>query len=145
MWTRVCGALVLVAVAVAVGCGGSGEDKDKEAAGKDCGPAAAAMSGQPTLPTGFPTPDQVTYTGQIAKGPTSVVKGYFDGDIDEAFDTYKNAFEAESPPYQVDKSEQEKIDAEIEWAEGLFGKNGQVKLLQTCKERTSVTLTIRPE
>ena len=25
------------------------------------------------------------------------------------------------------------------------GKEGQVKLLQTCKDRTSVTLAIRPE
>ena len=144
MWTRVCAACALVAVCVALGCGGGGgEDKDKEAAGKDYMPAPAAMSGQPTLPTGFPTPEEVTYTGQVAKGPTSVVKGYFAGDIDKAFDTYKNAFEAESPPYQVEKSEHEAVDAEIEFKGS--GKQGQVKLLQTCKERTSVTLTIRPE
>ena len=140
MWTRVCGALALVAVAVTVGCGGSGEDKDQEAAGKDCRPAPVAMSGQPTLPTGFPTPDEVTYTGQVAKGPTSVVKGYFDGDIDEAFDTYKDAFE---DPFEVEDSEHEEVDAEIEFKGS--GKEGQVKLLQTCKERTNVTLTIRPE
>jgi hypothetical protein len=142
MWTRVCAALALVAVAVAVGCGGGGEDKDKdkEAAGKDCGPAPAAMSGRPTLPTGFPSPDQVTYTGQVAKGPTSIVKGFFDGDIDEAFDTYKNAF---ADPFEVEDSEHEEVDAEIEFKGS--GKEGQVKLLQTCKERTTVTLTIRPE
>jgi hypothetical protein len=140
MWTRVCGALALAAVAVAVGCGGSGKDKDKEAAGRDCAPAPAAMSGQPALPTGFPTPEEVTYTGQVAKGPTSVVKGYFDGDIDKAYDTYKNAFE---DPFEVEGSEHEAVDAEIEFKGG--GKGGQVKLLQRCKERTSVTLTIRPE
>src|SRR5262249_59419018 len=77
MWTRVCGVLALVAVGVALGCGGSGEDKDKEAAGKDCGQAPAAMSGQPQLPTGFPQPAEVTYTGQVANGPASIVQGHF--------------------------------------------------------------------
>ena len=91
IWTRICAALALAAVGVALGCGGSGENKDKEAAvaSRECPAAPAAMSGQPTLPTGFPQPAEVTYTGQVAKGPTSVVKGYFAGDIDEAFDTYK--------------------------------------------------------
>jgi len=139
-WTRVCAAFALVAVGVALGCGGGGEDKDKEAAGKDCGPAPAAMSGQPTLPTGFPQPAEVTYTGQVAKGPTSVVKGYFAGDIDEAFDTYKNSFK---DPFEVEDSEHEEVDAEIEFKGS--GKEGQVKLLQTCKDRTSVKLTIRPQ
>ncbi len=67
MWTRACGALALAAVGVALGCGGGGEDKDKEAASRDCAPAPAAMSGQPALPTGFPQPAEVTYTGQVAK------------------------------------------------------------------------------
>ena len=140
MWTRVCAALALVAVGVALGCGGGGEDKDKEAASRDCAPAPAAMSGQPSLPTGFPQPAEVTYTGQVAKGPTSIVKGYFAGDIDKAFDTYKNAFQ---DPFEVEDSEHEEVDAEIEFKGG--GKEGQVKLLQRCRERTSVTLTIRPE
>jgi hypothetical protein len=140
MWTRVCAALALAAVGVALGCGGGGGDTDKEAAGKDCGPAPAAMSGQPTLPAGFPQPAEVTYTGQVAKGPTSIVKGYFAGDIDAAFDTYKSAFK---DPYEVEKSEHEEVDAEVEFKGN--DKEGQVKLLQTCKDRTSVTLTIRPE
>ena len=140
MWTRVCGALALAAVGVALGCGGSGDDKDKEAASRDCAPAPAAMSGQPTLPTGFPQPAEVTYTGQVAKGPTSVIKGYFAGDIDAAFNTYKDAFK---DPFEVEDSEHEAVDAEIEFKGS--GKEGQVKLLQKCKDRTSVTLTIRPQ
>ena len=138
MWTRACGALALAAVGVTLGCGG-GEDKDKEAASRDCAPAPAAMSGQPALPTGFPQPAEVTYTGQVAKGPTSVVKGYFAGDIDAAYNTYKDSFK---DPFEVEDSEHEAVDAEIEF-KGT-GKEGQVKLLQRCKDRTSVTLTIRP-
>ena len=132
MWTRVCGALALAAVGVALGCGGSGDDKDKEAAvaSRECPAAPAAMSGQPTLPTGFPQPAEVTYTGQVAKGPTSVIKGYF------AKDSFKD-------PFEVEDSEHEAVDAEIEFKGS--GKEGQVKLLQKCKDRTTVTLTIRPQ
>jgi len=142
MWTRVCAGLTLAAVAVALGCGGGGEGKDKEkqAAEKPCPAAPAAMSGSPALPTGFPQPTEVTYTGQAAKGPTSIVKGYFNGDIDAAYDTYKAAFK---DPFEVEDSEHEEVDAEIEFKGG--GKEGQVKLLQRCQDRTSVTLTIRPQ
>jgi hypothetical protein len=141
MWTRVCAGLTFVAVAVALGCGGGGDkDKEKQAAERPCPSPRAAMSGNPSLPTGFPTPAEVTYTGQVAKGPTSVVNGYFDGDIDKAFDTYKDAFK---DPYTVGHTEKEEVDAEVEFKGS--GKEGQVKLLQRCKDRTSVTLTIRPE
>jgi hypothetical protein len=144
IWTRICAALALAAVGVALGCGESGENKDKDAeaavASRECPSAPAAMSAQPTLPSGFPQPAEVTYTGQVAKGPTSVVKGYFAGDIDAAYNTYKNAFQ---DPFEVEKSEHEEVDAEIEFKGS--DKEGQVKLLQTCKDRTSVTLTIRPE
>jgi len=140
MWTRVCAGLTTIAVAAALGCGGRGEDKDKDAAGKACGTAPAAMQGTPNLPAGFPQPAEVTYTGQAVKGPTSIVKGYFAGDIDSAFATYKDAFK---DPFEVEDSEHEAVDAEIEFKGG--GKEGQVKLLQTCKDRTSVTLTIRPQ
>ena len=133
MWTRVCGALALAAVGVALGCGGSGDDKDKEAAvaSRECPAAPAAMSGQPTLPTGFPQPAEVTYTGQVAKGPTSVIKAY---------NSYKDSFK---DPFEVEDSEHEAVDAEIEFKGS--GKEGQVKLLQKCKDRTTVTLTIRPQ
>jgi len=141
MWTRVCAGLTVIALAVALGCGGGGESKDKEkqAAERACPSAPAAMSGSPSLPTGFPSPAEVTYTGQVAKGPTSIVKGYFAGDIDTAYDTYKKAFK---DPYTVGHTEKEEVDAEIEFKGS--GKEGQVKLLQRCKDRTSVTLTIRP-
>jgi hypothetical protein len=140
MWTRVCAGFAVLAVAVAAACGGGGGDKEKQAAEKDCGTPPPAMSGTPALPTGFPSPAEATYTGQVAKGPTSVVKGYFAGDIDKAFSTYKGSFK---DPFAVTGSEHEEFDAEIEFKGS--GKEGQVKLLQACKDRTSVTLTIRPQ
>lgn len=139
-WTRAGAGFAVVAVAIAAGCGGGGEDKDKEAAGKACGPASAAMQGSPSLPTGFPQPAEVTYTGQAKSGPTTTVNGFFAGDIDKAFDTYKGSFK---DPFATEHTEHEAVDAEIEFKGG--GKEGQVKLLQTCKDRTNVTLTFRPQ
>jgi hypothetical protein len=140
MWTRVSAGITLLAVAAAVGCGGGGEDKDREAAVKACGPAPAAMQGTPNLSPGFAQPAEVTYTGQSKKGPTTEVDGYFSGDIDKAFDTYKGGFH---DPFTVGHTEHEAVDAEIELESGVT--EGQVKLLQTCKDRTNVTLTIRPK
>jgi hypothetical protein len=140
VWTRVCAGLTLLAVAVALGCGGGDEDKEKQAADRACPNSPAAMSGTPSLPTGFPQPSEVTYTSQVAKGPSSIVNGYFAGDIDKAYNTYKDAFQ---DPFEVEDSEHEEVDAEIEFKGS--DKEGQVKLLQTCKDRTRVTLTIRPQ
>jgi hypothetical protein len=138
VWARVCAGLTIAAVAVALGCGDG--DEEKQAAERACPNPPAAMSGAPSLPTGFPQPAEVTYTSQVAKGPTSIVNGYFAGDIDKAYDTYKESFK---DPFEVEDSEHEEVDAEIEFKGS--GKDGQVKLLQTCKDRTRVTLTIRPE
>jgi len=45
--------------------------------------------------------------------------------------------------YSVTKSEHEDFDAEVNFAGGT--KTGQVKLLQSCKDRTEVTITARPQ
>jgi hypothetical protein len=140
MWTRVCAGLALAAVAVATACGGSGEgDKEKQAADRPCATARHAMKGEPALPAGFPRPAEVTYTGEAKQGPTTVVTGYFAGDIDKAFDTWKGSFH---DPFETEHTEHEEVDAEIEFKGS--GKEGQVKLLQTCKDRTAVTVTVRP-
>ncbi len=132
--------LALVALlAVVAGCGG---DKDKEAAGKECPAPAAAMSVTPKLPAGFPALDGVTYTSQKQDGPSEIVSGYRDGDVAAAFDVFKSAISAASG-YGVTKSEHEDVDAEVNFEGG--GKSGQVKLLQSCKDRTTVTITARPK
>ena len=73
-------ALVLgtLVAAFAASCGGEEEEAEREAAGKACGPAPAAMSGDPTLPAGFPTPSEVTYTGEKESGPCPLVRGELD-------------------------------------------------------------------
>ena len=131
---------VALVVLIAASCGG--EDKDKEAAGKACTTAPVALSGSPALPAGFPTVDGVTYTKNTQDGPSEIVSGYRNGDVSDAFDAFKSAVSGASG-YSVTKSEHEDFDAEVNFAGG--NKTGQVKLLQSCKDRTEVTITARPK
>ena len=99
------------------------------------------MAGEPQLPPGFPTPEGVTYTSEHEAGPSQIVEGYREGDIEEAYDAYKDAFPEAG--YEVTKDEREEVDAEVNFEGG--SSTGQVKLVQECSDRTSVAITIRPE
>lgn len=132
-------ALLLLLTVVLVGCGG--KDKgESAAAGKSCPAAPAALGNDPKLAPGFPSPSAVTYTGEQEAGPSRIVKGYWDGDIDAAYEGYKDAFSGTD--YSITKDEKEAVDAEVNFAGQ--GVAGQVKLLQLCKDRTDVSITIRP-
>ena len=106
----------------------------------DCGPAPTAASESPTLPSGFPSPEEVTYTGSSQAGPSTIVNGYWDGDLAEAFDAYKEGFE--SAGYTVTKDEMEEDDGEVGFSGG--DSTGQVKLEEECEGRTTITITVRP-
>jgi hypothetical protein len=60
----------------------------------------------------------------------------------DACNAFKSAVSGASG-YSVRKSEHEDFDAEVNFAGG--NKTGQVKLLQSCKDRTEVTITARPK
>jgi hypothetical protein len=64
-----------------------------------------------------------------------------EADITGAHDAYVTAVSG-AAGYSVTKEEQDAADAEVNFAGA--GQSGQVKLLQTCKSRTNVTITIRP-
>jgi hypothetical protein len=134
-------ALILLTMTLGVACGGEEEEAEKEQAGKPCETAPAALSGATGLPADFPKPDAVTYTSTEDAGPSTIVEGYWEGEIDAAFEGYKDAFEGAG--YDVTKEEQEEVDAEVNFAGG--GTDGQVKLVQECQDRTSVAITARPE
>jgi hypothetical protein len=128
--------LGLFVASLAAGCGG-GEDEESKAS---CGPAPAALAGDPKLPDGFPTPEGVTYTSSKPAGPSTIVDGYREGELEDAFEAYKDGFE--SAGYDVTKDEQEEDDAEVNFAGS--GTDGQVKLRQECSDRTTVSITVRP-
>jgi hypothetical protein len=140
MLARLSAMLLLVPLATAA-CGGGGDDAEKKAAEKPCAPAPAPMTDAPKLPSGFPKPSSVTYTGQKAAGPSTIVSGYAAGDIDAAFDAWKQAFATGA--FKVTHDEHEAVDAEVNFSGA--GTSGQVKLLQRCKDRTSVAVTVRPQ
>ena len=133
---------VLLAVGVVAAACGKSEEKDKAQASKPCGPAPTPLAGKPAVPSGFPKPSEVTYTTSKKAGPSSIVGGFFSGDIDAAFKGYGDALKGASG-YDVTHSEHEAVDAEVNFAG--HGQSGQVKLLQGCKDRTRVTITSRPQ
>jgi len=116
-------------------------DKEEEGLKKACPTPAPAMKSPPTLPGKFPGAPGVVYTGIAKSGPATVVSGYLPTAIGPAHDAYAGAIKGASG-YRVTKEEQDKADAEVNFAGA--GNSGQVKLLQTCKARTRVTITIRP-
>jgi hypothetical protein len=134
------GVLSVFVVLLAAACGSEKKSAEGKAE-RDCGTAPAAMAGQPALPAKFPTPDLVTYTGEKKTGPSTIVAGYREGELAEAFDDYKSAFS--SAGYDVTKDEKEEDDAEVNFSGG--SSTGQVKMVQSCKDRTSLSITIRPQ
>lgn len=118
-----------------------GDEKDKEGLQKACGPAAPALTTTPTLPGGFPTAQGMVYTAVKKDGPTTIATGYIEQTIGPAHDAYTTAVKG-ATGYKITKDEQDAADAEVNF-DGR-GNSGQVKLLQACKTRTTVTVTIRP-
>jgi hypothetical protein len=117
------------------------DDKDKEGLSKACGTAEPALRSAPTLPGQFPSAQGMVFTGVKRTGPTTVATGYINETIGPAHDAYTNAVKG-ATDYSITKNEQDEADAEVNFAGA--GNSGQVKLLQECKSRTTVTITIRP-
>ena len=118
-----------------------GNDKDKEGLKKACPTPAAAMKNAPTLPGNFPDAQGIVYTGVAKDGPSTVASGYLNLTISPAHEAYSTALKNASG-YTITKEEQDAADSEVNFSG--HGNSGQVKMLQTCKARTQVTITIRP-
>jgi hypothetical protein len=139
--------LGLAAVALA-GCGGG--DKDTGDTDELSGEVQAActgprMSEEPKLPASFPQieEDKVVYTQQSTNGPTEVIEGYFNGDVQEAHDEYLK--ELQGAQYKILFNEVEAPnDSEISWSGE--GRTGQVALRNECgdSDKTYVHITNRP-
>ena len=145
MGSRLLAAAVLLAALVlglaACGGGGESEDEGEEGAAVACDGTAITAT---NLPSGFPKPAGVTYTKTSEAGPSDVVDGYYEGgDLQNAYDGYKEAFT--SAGYKILFDEIEDHDSEISY-EG-DGRTGQVALRENCEEegRISVHVTNRPE
>jgi hypothetical protein len=142
-WFAVLAAVVL---AVATGCGGGrGESGDEESELNQQAVAAcngSALSETPDLPASFPMVENVTYTEQSTQGPTTVVEGFFEGSLEDAYDEYKKELEAAG--FKILFDEIEEHDSEVSW-EGE-GRSGQVALREECgsDDKIYVHITNRP-
>jgi hypothetical protein len=139
-------AAIGLAVLLAAGCGGNKDESEGGALNKQALAACngTALAEAPNLPPSWPQieTDKVTYTKQETKGPTTIVEGYFNGDIKEAHDEWKKELEASG--YKVLFDELEEHDSEVSW-QGE-GRSGQVALREECgsADKIYVHITNRP-
>jgi hypothetical protein len=139
-------AAIGLAVLLAAGCGGNKDESEGGALNKQALAACngTALAEAPNLPPSWPQieTDKVTYTKQETKGPTTIVEGYFNGDIKEAHDEWKKELEASG--YKILFDELEEHDSEVSW-QGE-GRSGQVALREECgsADKIYVHITNRP-
>jgi hypothetical protein len=131
--------LPLLVVLVLASCSEGEKESEGEKKGP-CGATPTALAAAPSFPADFPTPSEVTYTATKIAGPSTIVDGFWAGDLEDAFEGYKDAFEKAG--YTVTKDEKEEDDAEVNFSGG--SSTGQVKLVTECEGRTSVEITVRP-
>ena len=135
--------LVLVPLALAA-CGGGVSDEGGAQRGAAFAPICQmdALSGDTGLPADFPSIDQITYVTSEEAGPSRIVEGYGEGDIEDLYEDLHDAFE--SSDYAITFDEREQYDAEISFDGG--GVSGQVKFAAECGsgDRVYVRVTSRP-
>jgi ABC-type glycerol-3-phosphate transport system substrate-binding protein len=140
---RWCAALALFVLLLAA-CGGGGDDKGGELSQEaEAACTGSALSEAPTLPTGWPDMGEVTFTQQSTQGPTQVVEGYFDGDVQAAHDDFKRELEAAG--FTILFDEVEDNDSEVSWKGE--GRSGQVAIRNECgdSDKMYIKVTNRPE
>lgn len=138
--------VVLLVAGLAAGCGGGGNkeesDRDKTSQAACSGDAIDVTS---KLPPSFPQieEDKLTYTQESEVGPTQVVEGYFDGDVEETHDEFEKELKASGYDILFDEVEAPN-DSEISWKGE--GRTGQVAMRNECGEsdKTYVRITNRP-
>ena len=134
-------ALVPILAALTLVRDGVRQRKGQESARQGV-PGRSGGAGDRADATGqLPDAPGITYTGVKKDGPSTVATGYLADTIGPAHDAYVQAV-TNASGYSVTKEEQDVADAEVNFTGA--GNSGQVKLVQTCKDRTEVTITIRP-
>jgi len=141
-WAWLAGLLVLFVLALAA-CGGGDEEGEEEGEGG----AAVACSGDavtPKLPSDFPQLEGMTYTKAESTGNSDIADGYYEGDLEGAYDAWKSALE--DAGYEITFDEIEEDDSEVAYRGGAENRSGIIALRDECEEsdRISVHVTSRP-
>jgi hypothetical protein len=136
--------LLALASSALAACGGDGggEEEGKGEAKIAC--EGAPLGSEPNLPAGFPKPAETTYFDSKKQGPSLVVDGFYEGDLEKAYEEYKEGFEGSG--YTILFDELEENDSEISYRDPDEATSGQVALRRDCEEdgRIAVHITNRP-
>jgi hypothetical protein len=134
--------LALLVFALA-GCGGDGKSEEESGGEAEAACTASALEDAPNLPSGFPSFDSVTFTQQRTQGPTEIVEGYYEGELEDAYNEVKSSLEDAGFTILFDELEED--DSEVSW-KGQ-GRSGQVGLRMECgdEDRVFVRISNRPE
>jgi hypothetical protein len=121
-------------------CGGGGDKKDEDQLSETAQAACtgSALTEAPELPTGWPDMGEVTFTQQSDQGPTKIVQGYFEGDVQSAHDDFKRELEAAG--FTILFDEVEDNDSEVSWKGE--GRSGQVAIRNECGENDKVYIKV---
>lgn len=135
--------LMLFGLALA-GCGGKSESEEEGERGEAFGPICelSQLTGETGLPADFPLPGDVTFVKAEDAGPSRIVEGFAEGELENVYDEWHSAFE--DSDYDITFDEREDHDAEISFEGG--GQSGQVKLADECGDgKIYARVTSRPE
>lgn len=135
-------AVLAVFMLMLAGCGGSDGKSSESGSDAEAACTKSELTDTPDLPQGWPQMGDVTFTQQSQQGPTTVVEGYFAGDVAAAHDDFMRELEAAG--FTILFDEVEENDSEVSWKGE--GRSGQVALRNECgsSDKTFVHITNRP-
>ena len=136
-------AILLLGLLALPGCGGSDGGGESLQGTLPCD-GTPLNSSDITLPADFPIPAQAVLTSADEAGPSSITEGFFEGDLESAYEEWKKAIE--DADYDVLFDEIEERDSEISYASANGRSTGQIALRSECKDagKTFVHITNRP-
>lgn len=135
--------LLMVLAFGAAACGGE-SDQDKATEGSGRGTLTcegSAMSGAPGLPANFPVLEEMTLVSATDKGPTHVVDGFAEDEIEGVYREMKDRLQ--EAQYKILFDELEDKDSEISYQTPNGAREGQIALRTCDNGKTSVHITAR--
>lgn len=122
----------------------SSSESESEGGGTEACEGDALPSEDLQLPADFPIPGEAYLTGASEAGPSQVVEGYWEGDLESAYSEWKAALEGAG--YVILFDEIEENDSEISYKSPDETSTGQIALRNECEEegRVLVHITNRP-
>jgi hypothetical protein len=120
------------------------KSKESEQGGTTKCEGSALSASEIKLPSDFPIPGEAVLTTSSAAGPSQIVEGYYEADLESAYNEWKDALQGAK--YSVLFAESEDKDSEISYKSADGATTGQIALRAECEEsgRTFVHITNRP-